>query len=116
MFEEGEIKNDQLSPKLIQTTIKTIHSLTKNVYERVMQIQNNFQKIITLSSQWKNIPIYSREKNTKLITFGDRLIEIKTTRCTEIKYASTMIQILLKENLLLFHNVSLVDPNESKLI
>jgi len=115
MFEEVEKENDQLPLKHIQKTIKTIYNLTKNVYERVMKVQDNFQKIITLSCQWKNIPIYSREKCTNLITFGDRLTEIKTIRYAEISDASKKIQILLKENLLLFHNVSLVDPNQSKL-
>lgn len=117
MSEKFEVGDVQHSLELIQNTaIKTIHSLTKNVYARVMHIQENCQKIITLSSQWINIPMYSREKSTNLITFGDRLTEIKTTRCTEIRDASIKIQIFLKEDLLLFHNVPLVDPNQSKLI
>lgn len=81
-----------------------------------MQIHDNFHKIITLSSQWKKIPLYSREKQSKFIMFGDRLTEIKNSRCTELQGASKKIQQLLKENLLLFHDVPLVDPNWSKLI
>lgn len=79
-----------------------------------MRAQNNFQKIILLSSQWKNSPMYLREKNTKFITFDHRLVEIKTARCAEIRDASVKIQQYLKENLLLFYNVPLIDSNWGK--
>lgn len=78
-----------------------------------MQTQDNFQKIIIQSSQWKNIPMYLREKNSKFIVFGHRLTEMKTTRYAEVQDASVKIQQLLKANLLLFHNVPLVDPTIS---
>lgn len=99
---------------MIQKTIKTIHSLTQSVYERLMQIQDNFQKIITLSSQWIILPLYSREKQSKFIMFGDRLTEIKIARCMEVQDASIKIQQLLKDDILLFHDMLLVDPNRSK--
>lgn len=107
-------ENDQSFLISIHKTIKSIHDLTKNLYERTMQIQNNFKKIITLSSQWKNVPMYSREKNTRFITFDHRLSELKITRFTEVGNASIKIQQLLKENLLLFNNIPLVDLNWSK--
>lgn len=99
----------------IEATIAIIHSSTKSVYDRLMQIRDNFQKIITLSSQWEDIPMYVREKTTKLITFGDSLTESKNIRYTEIKDASTKIHTLLKKDVLLFYNVPLVDPNRGKL-
>lgn len=80
-----------------------------------MQIHDNFHKIITLSSQWKKLPLYSREKQAKFIMFGDRLTEIRIARCEELQDASMKIQQLLKENLLLLHDVPLVDPNWSRL-
>lgn len=76
-----------------------------------MQTQENLQKIITLSSQWHNTPLYTRERNSKYIMFDEQLAETKATRCAEIQDASMKIHQLLKENLLLFHNVPLVDPN-----
>lgn len=81
-----------------------------------MQIHDNFHKIITLSSQWKKLPLYSREKQAKFIMFGNRLTEIKISRCEEIQDASMQIQQLLEENILLFYNIPIVDPNWSKLI
>lgn len=113
----GEDADNVQQPLLtkIEATIKTIHSSTKNVYDRLMQIRDNFQKIIALSSQWENIPMYVREKTTKLITFGDPLTELKNIRYTEIKDASTKIHTLLKKDILLFYNVPLVDPNRGKL-
>jgi len=101
---------------LIQQTITTIHNLTKNLYERLMQIQDNEQKIRELSSKWKNKPMYLRDKNTKLITFDDRLTEIKAARCAEVKDASTIIQKLLNENFLLFYNEPLVDHISGMLV
>lgn len=80
-----------------------------------MQAQDNLQKIIAQSSQWKNIPMYSREKNSKFIVFGHRLAEMKTIRYAEVQDASMKIQQLLEANLLLFHNVPLVDPNSGEL-
>lgn len=59
--------------------------------------------------------MYLRENNTKLITFGDKLIEIKNIRHAELRDASVKIHTFLKENLLLFYNVPLVDPNSGKL-
>lgn len=106
--------NDHLLPTSIRKTIGIIQNLTKNVYERIMQIQDNFQNIITLSCQWVNTPLYLRDKNTKLITFDNRLTETKTNRYAQIRDASTKIQTLLKENLLLFHNICLRDPNHGK--
>lgn len=113
----GEEVESEEQPQLtkIEATIRDIHGLTKNVYERLMHIQDNFKKIIALSSQWENIPMYVREKTTKLITFGDRLIDLKITRYTEIENASSKIHQLLKQDLLLFHNVPLVNPNWGKL-
>ncbi|VVC42906.1 Dynein heavy chain, domain-1, partial [Cinara cedri] len=107
-----EVENEQ-QPLLtkIEATIKAIHSLTKSVYERLMQIKDNFKKIKILSSQWENTPMYVREKTTKLIMLGDRLTYFKTNRYKEIDNASSKIHQLLKEDLLLFHNVPLVDPN-----
>lgn len=113
---ENISENQELSLTSIQNTINIIHNLTKNVYKRIIQIQDNFQKIIVLSTQWKNKPMYLRENNTKLITFGHKLTEIKTTRYAELRDASVKIHTLLKENLLLFQNVPLVDPNLGKLI
>jgi len=111
-----EIESDQpMLPLSLQNTISTIHSLTKNVYERVMQTHDNFQKIITLSSQWINKPMYMRDKNTKRLEFGNKLTEKKITRYAEVRDVSIKIQQLLKEDLLLFHNVPLLDPNLSKL-
>jgi len=101
---------------LIQQTITTIHNLTKNLYERLMQIQDNEQKIWELSSKWKNKPMYLRDKNTKLITFDNRLNELKYTRCAEIKDASTIIQKLLNENFLLFYNEPLMDHISGMLV
>jgi len=112
-----ETENDEsMSSISLQSTISTIHSLTKNVYERVMQTHENFQKIITLSSQWINKPMYVRDKNTKRITFGNKLTEKKISRYAEVRDASIKIQQLLMEDLLLFHNVPLLNPNSSKLI
>lgn len=99
---------------IIQKTISGIHQLTKSTYERIMHIKNNFQKIITLSSQWKNIPMYMREKSLNRITFGSPLTEIKMARYAEMRSASLRIMQLLKENILLFNNVPLVDPNRGK--
>lgn len=114
MDEESE--NDQfVSPISLQNTISTIHDLTKNIYERVMQTHENFEKIIILSSQWINKPMYMRDKNTKRIAFDHKLTEKKIARYAEVQDASTKIQRLLKEDLLLFHNVPLLDPNLSKL-
>lgn len=93
----------------IQQTITTIHNLTKNLYERLMQIQENEKTILELSSKWKNKPMYLRDKNTKLIALDNRFNETKAARCAEIKDASTIIQKLLNENFLLFHNEPLVD-------
>lgn len=59
--------------------------------------------------------MYLRDINTNLITFGDKLTEVKTTRYMELRDAGVEIHKLLKENLLLFYNVPLVDPNLSKL-
>lgn len=101
---------------LIQKTIKTIHELTGDLYKRVMHAQNNFRQIITLSSQWIDIPMYEREKSTKLITFSNRLDKIKTARYAEIMDASKKIHRLLKENILLLNNVPLTDPNLGKLL
>lgn len=80
-----------------------------------MHIQDNFYEIIILSSQWKDIPMYLRDKFTNCITFDHRLNEIKTVRYTDIQRTSCKIQQLLKINLLLFHNVSILDPNRGKL-
>lgn len=112
--EEGDIEHEHYL-LTIQRTIDTIHMLTGNVYERLIQTQINFQKIVELSSQWTNTPMYTRDKNTKLITFSNRLIEMKTIRYTEVRDASKKIQHILKINLLLFHNVPLVDPNWGKI-
>lgn len=79
-----------------------------------MKTKDNFQKIILLSSKWKNIPMYLREKNSKFIIFSHRLAEIKAARYADVRDASLKIQQLLKENLLLFHNVPLMDPRWSK--
>ncbi|XP_025202252.1 dynein beta chain, ciliary-like, partial [Melanaphis sacchari] len=107
-----ELENDQsMSPKSLQSTISTIHGLTKNLYERVMQTHDNLKKIITLSSQWINKPMYMRDKSTKLITFDHKLTEKRMARYAEVRDASIKIQRLLKEDLLLFHNVPLLDPN-----
>lgn len=106
--------SDQLLSTSIRKTVGTIQNLTKNVYERLMQIQDNFRKIISLSCQWVNTPMYSRDKNTKLITFDNRLTETKINRYAQVRDASAKIQILLKENLLLFHNICLRDPNHGK--
>lgn len=113
---EEEAEEEQNLFVSIQKTIKTIHGLTKTVYDRLMQIQENFQKIIALSSQWNDIPMYSRDKNTKLIKFDDQLSKIKTLRCVEVQDASKKIQKLLKEDLLLFFSVPLVDPHKSKFV
>ncbi|KAL4088975.1 hypothetical protein QTP88_024053 [Uroleucon formosanum] len=111
----GETQNYKNKlPISLQNTISTIHSLTENVYERVMQTHENFQKIITLSSQWTNKPMYVRDKNTRRIIFGNKLTEKKIGRYAEVRDASTKIQQLLMEDLLLFHNVPLFDPNLSK--
>lgn len=110
-LEEEEIKDENLSLKSIKKTIRIIHTLTKNVYERLIKTQENLQKITALSNQWKNMPLYTREKNSKFITFGDHLAEIKATRCTEMREASKKIRQLLKEDCLLFHNVPLIDPD-----
>jgi len=112
-----ESENDQsiLSPISLQNTISTIHGLTKNLYWRVMQTHDNFEKIIALSSQWINNPMYIRDKNTKRIVFDYKLTEKKITRYAEVRDASIKIQRLLKEDLLLFHNVPLIDPYLSKL-
>lgn len=111
-----EVKNEQPPLTAIIKTIRTIHTLTKNVYERLMQTQENLKKIITLSNQWQNIPLYTRERNSKYITFDEQLAERKATRCAEIQDASMKIHQLLKEDLLLFHNVPLVDPNLGMLL
>lgn len=111
-----ETENDQpLSPMSLQNTISTIHSLTKNVYERIMQTHYNLEKIISLSSQWLK-PMYMRDQNTKRIAFGQKLTEKKIERYAEVRDASNKIQQLLKEDLLLFHNIPLLDPNLGKLI
>jgi len=116
LHEETHTENDQfMSPISLQNTISTIHSLTKNVYQRVIQTHENFQKIIILSSQWINKPMYVRDKNTKRITFDNKLTEKKIARYAEVRDASIQIQQLLMEDLLLFHNVPLLDPNLSKL-
>jgi dynein heavy chain len=99
---------------IIQKTISGIHELTKSVYERIMHIQNNFQKIITLSSQWNNIPMYMREKSLNRITFGNSMTEIKMARYADMRNASLKIMQLLKENILLFNNVPLSNPNRGK--
>lgn len=109
-----EVNGDKSSQTLIQKTIRTIHSLTKNVYDRLMQAQDDFLKIIILSGQWRNVPMYLREKHTNCIAFDNRLSETKTVRYTEIQRASMKIQQLLKKDLLLFHNVSVLDPNFGK--
>lgn len=114
--EEGDIEHDHPYLISIQRTIHTIHMLTRNVYERLVQTQMNFQKIIELSSQWAHIPMYTRDKNTKLITFSNRLIEMKNVRYEEVRDASKNIQQFLKINLLLFHNIPLTDPNWGKII
>ncbi|VVC32244.1 Hypothetical protein CINCED_3A002285 [Cinara cedri] len=106
-----EVDDDLSALTLIQKTIRTIYSLTENVYKRLKQTQDNFQEIIILSSQWSDIPMYLREKNTNCITFDNHLTEIKTMRYREIEITSIKIQQLLKNNLLLFHNVSVLDPN-----
>lgn len=113
---EEETEEEEFLFTSIKKTVKTIHSLTKTVYDRLIQIQDNFQKIIALSSQWNEIPMYSREKNTKLIKFDDRLTKIKTVRCAEVQDASKKIQKLLRDDLLLFFSVTLVDLDKSKLI
>lgn len=112
--EEEEFEQQPLLTKL-EATIKEIHSITKNVYDRLMQIQDNFKKIIELSSQWENEPMYIREKITKHITFDDRLFELKISRYTNMKDASTKIQQLLKIDILLFHNVPIIDLNYGKI-
>lgn len=99
---------------VIRKTINGIYELTKGVHERITHIHNNFQKIITFSSQWSNIPMYMREKNLNRITFGSRMTEIKTARYAEMRNASTKILQLLKEDILLFNNVPLADPNRGK--
>ncbi|XP_022182919.1 dynein heavy chain 9, axonemal-like [Myzus persicae] len=112
LHEETYTESEQfMSPVSLQNTISTIHSLTKNVYERVIQTHENFQKIITLSSQWNNKPMYVRDKNTNRITFDNKLTEKKIARYAEVRDASIEIQQLLMEDLLLFHNVPLLDPN-----
>lgn len=113
---DEEVENEQPPLTAIIKTIRTIHTLTKNVYERLMQTQENLQKIITLSNQWHNIPLYTRERNSKFIMFDEQLAETKATRCAEMQDASIKIHQLLKENLLLFHNVPLVDPNLGMLL
>lgn len=113
---EEETAEEEFKFTSIKKTVKTIYYLTKTVYDRLTQIQDNFQKIIALSSKWNEIPMYSREKTTKLIKFDDRLTKIKTIRCTEVQDASKKIQKLLKEDLLLFFSVPLVDKDKSKLI
>lgn len=85
--------------------------MIKNVYGRLIRTQDNLRKIISLSNQWENKPMYSRDKNTTIITLDHRLILMKRIRCSEVENASKEIQKLLKEDLLLFHNVSLTDPN-----
>jgi dynein heavy chain len=115
---EGEEEEENRPPPLtlIQKTIKGIHVLTGNLYERVVHAQTNLQQIIALASHWINIPLYVRDKTTKRITFGNQLDEKKTARYAEIKAASTKIQRLLKENILLLNNVPLLDPNHGKLV
>lgn len=113
---EEELENEDPYLTSIQKTIRIIYNLTKNVYERLMHIQDNFQKIVTLSSQWSKTPMYVRDKTTKLMAFDDHMVEMKTTRCNELQSASVEIQRLLREDVLLFHNVPLVDPNWGKFI
>lgn len=107
MDEESQIIIGDQAPTLIQYTIRTIHGLTKSVYERVMRVQENFDEIVALSSQWEKSPMYAREKSTMLISFGHKLEEVKNARYNEVRDASKKIQRLLKEDLLLFHNVSI---------
>lgn len=116
---EGEEEVEYHRPPpltLIQKTIKDIHDLTGKLYERVVHAQTNFEQIITLTSQWIDIPLYVREKTTKRITFGNQLVEIKTARYDEIMATSKKVQRLLKENILLLNNVPLLDPNRGKLL
>lgn len=117
MFEQQlEEEYEHIVLTSIQQAIGIIHGLTKNVYERLMQTQDNLKKITELSNQWNNIPMYTREKNSKFITFGDQLSEVKTTRCEEVRVASMEIHRLLNEDLLLFFNIPLVDPDRGKII
>lgn len=113
--EEFEVEDEQASIMSIQKTVETIYKLIKSLYERVMRIQDNEQKIKELSSQWKNKPVYTRDKDTNLIIFDNRLTEVKVARCAEIKDASAKIQKLLKKNFLLFHNEPLMHHNLGKL-
>lgn len=107
---------DENSQPSIQETIKGIYNATKSVYRRIMQIQDNFERIILFSSQWSDIPMYSRDNDLKIIQFDHQLAVIKITRLAQIRDASKEIQKLLTENLLLFHNLSLTDLNSGKLI
>lgn len=116
MLDKGDIEIDQNHFTSIQSTISIIHTKTENVYKRLLQTQINFQNIVKLSSQWRNMPMYTRDKNIKLITFNNQLIDMKNTRYAEIRDSSKRIQRFLKENLLLFHNVPLVNSNYGKLI
>lgn len=113
--EEGEGENESFIPTIYET-IQMIHKSVKNVYERLIKTQDNLREIIRLSAQWKDTPLYSRDKITNIITFDKRLGIIKTKRYTEIEDASKEIQKLLRENLLLFHNVPLKDPNLGKFV
>lgn len=55
--------------------------------------------------------MYSRDKNTKIVGLDHRLVLMKKIRCAEVANASKEIQKLLIEDLLLFHNISITDPN-----
>ncbi|XP_050529246.1 dynein beta chain, ciliary-like [Daktulosphaira vitifoliae] len=98
----------------IQHTIAIIHSLTENLYDRMMKIQNNYKEVVNLSNQWNNQPLYIRDKNTMLIEFDKRIIDAKTTRHKELIECSKKIKKLLKEDLLLFNNIPIIDPNAMK--
>jgi len=113
--EEDKIEEEQASKITIAKTIKTIHNLTKNLYERIMRIKDKEQKIWELSSQWKNKPMYVRDEITKFISFDERLADIKSSRCTEIMDASVEIQKLLMDIFLLFYNEPLADRDQGKL-
>lgn len=115
MINEEEGENESFIPTIYET-IQMIHKSVKNVYERLIKTQDNLREIIRLSSQWNNIPLYSRDKIKNIITFDKRLGQIKTKRYTEIEDSSKQIQKLLRENLLLFHNVPLRDPNLGKFV
>lgn len=107
-------ENNGNSQPSIQETIKGIYDATKSVYRRIMQVQDNFQRIISLSSQWTDVPMYSHDKHSKIIQFDHQLAVMKATRFAQIRDASKEIQQLLRVNLLLFHNLSLTDPNSGK--